>query len=232
MNVQSVPLRTAPRKKTSVMVAILTGRERHFWLNPELLGVCMRMIFWQNETKSRMEFRMINSFTPVDAARNEAVKQLLQSNNEWLLQIDNDVVPPPNVLAILDDIADRKIVGLPCGIEKRPGELTLALGHKVRSESSENPYESYTGLPSGWAQIDVMGTGCFFTHRDVYSAIAYPWYECYVSNTAHTGEDFSFCDKARDAGFTIWTHSSFPCAHFKTVDLTQHMVAKHGPLVR
>jgi GT2 family glycosyltransferase len=215
--------------KTSIFVAILTGRERVYWVHPDLLLTCMRMPVWQQKTGSNLTVSIVNSVTPVDAARNTAVKYLLESGAEWLLQIDNDVVPPQNVLNILDTIEDRKIVGLPCGIEKSPGEMTLALANRL--EHSEC-LESYTGMPQGWAKIDVVGTGCFLAHRDVFSAIAYPWYECRVVDGFHTLEDFTFCDKARAAGFEIWTHSGFPCGHYKTVDITRHMIARHGPLVK
>ena len=32
-------------------------------------------------------------------------------------------------------------------------------------------------------------------------------------------EDISFCDKVREAGFTIWGAYSHPCGHVKTIDL-------------
>lgn len=220
MSIQNARLRPQPpaQKRTSVFVAVLTGRERHFWIHPDLLAVCMRMVTWQQETKSGLAFTTINSFTPVDAARNEAVKLFLQSSAEWLLQIDNDVVPPTNVLSVLDEVQDRKIVGLPYGMEYVPGDALFAIGTNRGSAG----YELHRTMPApGWSQVVNIGTGCFFTHRDVFAALASPWFECKVVNAAHVHEDFGFCDKARAAGFPIWTHSGFMCEHYKTSDLTQ-----------
>jgi hypothetical protein len=229
MSIQQIKLR--PARKTSVRVAILTGRERTHWIHPDLLNVCMAMIFWQRETGSGLSTSTVNGVVPVDAARNVAVKEFMDSGFEWLLQIDNDVVPPSNVLSVLDDVGYRKIIGLPCGIEKMPGDLTLALGNKAQNNNAGEPYESYRGLPAGWVPIDIVGTGCIFVHRDVFASIGHPWFECTIRGAAHTGEDFGFCEKAAAKGFRVWTHSGFPCAHYKTVDLTQHMVARHGPLI-
>lgn len=218
MNIQSARLRKREDAKTSCFVAILTGRERHFWIHPDLLAVCMLMNKWQQQTNSLLVFNTINCFTPVDAARNEAVKLFLQSKAEWLLQIDNDVVPPANVLCVLDDIGDRKIAGLPYGMELVPGDALFAMA----TNRGDAGYELRRQLPgTGWSQVDDIGTGCFFVHRDVLSSLAWPWFECKVVGAAHTCEDFQFCDKARAAGFPVWTHSGFICAHHKTTDLTQ-----------
>lgn len=90
-------------KPTSVLVAILTGFERHYWLHPDLLHVCLRMLQWQQETGSALALTNIHGKTPVDAARNIAVKKALEMGVEWLLQIDNDVVPRQNILAVLQE---------------------------------------------------------------------------------------------------------------------------------
>jgi hypothetical protein len=207
--------------KTSIHVAILTGRERHFWIHPDLLIACMKMPMWQQETGSQFAFSIVNGVTPVDAARNVAVKDMLKSGAEWLLQIDNDVVPPLNVLAVLSEVGNRKIVGLPCGMESSHGMPSLNIGTR-RPEG----HELHREIPSGLTEVDCVGSGCLLVHRDVFQTLAFPWFECSrkseLENAMYGGEDFGFCEKARTKGFSVWTHAGFPCSHHKTVDLSQY----------
>lgn len=218
MNIQQV--RTRSPKRTSLFVAILTGNERSYWLHPDLLQTCLRMTMWQQETGSQLSFTTVVGATPVDAARNTAVERMLESGAEWLLQIDNDVVPPLNCLAVLEQIGDRKVFGLPCAMAHVPGDAFFAVGTR-RGES----YELHRTIAPGWSEVDMVGTGCFFVHRDVLRAISAPWFECVRVNGIYSREDTGFCEKAKTKGFKVWTHSDFPCKHYHTVDLLQMMSA-------
>jgi hypothetical protein len=208
------------RSATNLCVAILTGNERHNWIHPHLLNACLRMPVWQHETGSQLTVTTVHGKTPVDSARNVAVQTMLKTNAEWLLQIDNDVAPPMNVLAILENIGNRKVVGLPCPIEYQglpgmPNGFSLNIGTHRENDTNE----MHLSTAPGWSEVDIVGTGCFLVHRDVFAALKEPWFECSQKSGYVGGEDFGFCDKARSAGFSVWTHGSFPCRHYKTVDL-------------
>lgn len=229
MNIQATPLRRNAIKRTHLRVAILTGRERHFWIHPELFRRCMDMTNWVLQTGSRLEMTCVNGYTPVDAARNKAVEELLKSRAEWLLQIDNDVVPPPNILSVLDDIQDRKIVGLPCAMEPAhivtPSGLRHVPGYVMWNLGDSKEHRSvHENLPPPcWIEVNVLGSGCLLVHRDVFAAMDRPWFQCSVYDGTYAMEDTSFCQKARQKGFRVWTHSGFACKHFKTVDLRDYM---------
>ncbi|HKW74857.1 MAG TPA: hypothetical protein VJN64_04970 [Terriglobales bacterium] len=203
------------------MAAILTGQERQFWIHPELVGACLHMLRWQNETGSVLTFQFVYGTTPVDAARNKAVETFLASDAEWLLQIDNDVVPSL-ILNVFQDIGDRKIVAFPYPLAWFGGDIVFALA-TVRGGHT---YELHRGMKQGWSEVDVAGTGCFMVHRDVFLALDQPWFTCTPQcfhKGLYSGEDFNFCEKAKAKGFQTWTHSGFPCKHFRTVDLMQMM---------
>lgn len=206
--------------KTDVYVALLTGRERNSWIHPELLMTCLRMMLWQKETGSAVRLATVHGASPVDAARNIAVEQMLDAGAEWILQIDNDVVPPQNVLSVLDDIGDRRIVGLPCPFEPQAGDIALAMG--MKHGDLYHPIR----ITQGWAQVDVVGAACLLVHRDVFRAVPKPWFECSIQNGSYCNEDFNLCNKARDKGFSVWTHFGFPCKHYKTVDLARYFNAR------
>lgn len=207
-----------------ILIAILTGLERHFWIHPDLFHACLRMPGYLDKPQT-MQFTNVHGQVPVDAARNVAVTRLLASGAEWLLQIDNDTVPPEDILKILREVGDRKVIGFPCaGLQFGQDNLTLCLGHR-----HGDAYGMPTRLnATGWIEVDAVGAGCFLVHRDVFLALGDPWFECSreaeLKLRTYAGEDFGFCEKARAAGFSIWTHSSYCCRHYRTVDLLQTML--------
>lgn len=227
MSIQNVKVRRQTEsRRTSLSVCVLTGYERHFWIHPDLLHVMIAMTKWQSETGSRLGFTNIHGNTPVDAARNNAVKQMFSSGAEWLLQIDNDVVPPLNCLALMEQIGTRKIVGLPCPIEYVAGKVALNVGMK----RGQDIHELRLSLHPEWQEVEYVGSGCLLVHRDVFAALDDPWFECSrsaeLTQRQHTGEDFGFCEKARAKGFAIWTHAGFMCRHYKTSDLGERLVTQ------
>jgi hypothetical protein len=182
----------------------------------------MRMPAWQQETGSQLSFATVHGRVPVDAARNVAVQEMLKAKAEWLLQIDNDVAPPMNVLSILETIGNRKIVGLPCPIEYQSGPGFITTGKfslNIGIKREDDLQELHLTTAPGWTEVDGVGSGCLMVHRDVFAALTEPWFECSRKSGYTCGEDFGFCDKARSAGFSVWTHGGFPCRHYKTVDL-------------
>lgn len=176
------------------------------------------MTIWQSGRPGRsLALTNVHAITPVDAARNLAVEQFLKTDAEWLLQIDNDVVPPVNILELLDWVGRRKIVGLPCGFQQAvPGEIVYNIF--IRRDGHIFPISQFSGV--GWTEVEWVGSGCLLVHRDVFAAIDGPWFECAPVNGQYAREDVSFCGKARAKGFSIWTHSGFPCEHYKTVNQT------------
>jgi hypothetical protein len=206
--------------KTSIMVAVLTGAERHYWIHPELMQSLVRMPLWQMETGSSLAVTTIHGKSPVAAARNEAVEQMLKLGVEWLLQIDNDTVPPLNILGVLESIGDRKIVGCPTPMEYGPGKTVFNVGHRV-----EDKVQLYKSISDGWSTVEVVGSGCLLVHRDVFLSLNDPWFEHreVTKLRAHANEDFYFCEKARVKGFQVWINSNFICKHYHTIEMLQLM---------
>jgi hypothetical protein len=215
------PQQGARTLKTSIMVAILTGHERHYWIHPDLMQALVRMPLWQMETGSSLAVTTIHGTSPVAAARNEAVEKMLQLGVEWLLQIDNDTVAPLNILGLLENIGDRKIVGCPTPMEYERGKTVFNVGHRVEG----GKVELYRSVPDGWSTAELVGSGCLLVHRDVFLSLCDPWFEHrnVIKDRAHANEDFHFCEKAREKGFQVWINSSFICRHYHTVELFQMM---------
>ena len=69
-------------------------------------------------------------------------------------------------------------------------------------------------------EVDATGTGCLLIRIDVFDKLKEPWFK-FIPNPDSTiggivGEDFYFCNKAREAGIPIYVDTSVEVAHLST----------------
>jgi GT2 family glycosyltransferase len=144
---------------------------------------------------------------PLDACRNRMVQKLLSREEEWLLMVDADIVPPDNALFELLS-HEKEIVSAPSLVRKGNEAAPLIL----RREGEE--YRSMHN-PEGLTEVDATGTGCILVHRSVFQRIPPPWFEFVLDQNGllKRGEDFEFCERARSAGFSIYVDCDLLCEH-------------------
>lgn len=191
--------------KNKVYIAILTRGS----VRKEL---SLQLIKWLKQT----QYSVFIEFTeeqPISHCRNNIVKKFLASDNQWLLMIDEDVVPSQNPLEMIE--VDKDIVVAPAPIYQ----------YKVLW----NIYK--TDLKGFWVpvdlskekeliEIDAAGTGCILIKRRVLEAIKSPFKRIFDEDGIETmGLDLSFCKKAKERGFKIFASIKHKCSHYKTLDL-------------
>jgi len=174
-----------------------------------------------------------NYLQPVDANRNQIVNDFLRDeDNEWLLMNDNDVVPPPDILQMVD--YDKKIVSATVTIQKedvpQPVILKQRDDDQYRGMSMEEYHEEIQD--NGLVEVDGLGTGCLLIHRSVLEEMSPPWFSFIYADdgTLELGEDLYFAEKARQTGHKMFVSSEHTCAHFRKTDLTRYaeVVANAG----
>lgn len=57
---------------------------------------------------------------------------------------------------------------------------------------------------NGLRQMKIMPTGCLMIAMKVFEKLPKPWFSERVEGEQILGEDFTFCERARAAGFEIW----------------------------
>ena len=153
---------------------------------------------------------------PEPVARNLIVEEFLrQKDFKYLLMLDADVVPPPNILDLCRLNLD--IVGAFIMICKN-GEL-LPMVLKKTEEGEFEIVKEIRG--NSLVEVDATGTGCLMIHRRVLETMTKPYFHFVFGPEGNLlrGEDFEFCDKARQHGFKIWVHTGYVAEHYNKVGL-------------
>jgi hypothetical protein len=204
-----------------VMVSVLCGRERTGWIAPQLANRLFEAISDGKRQGKPLSINLTIGASPVEKARNQSVLEFLQSPFSWLLQIDNDVTPPEHFINLITDAeAEGKFVfGAPCPWLDTSGVMWNVAN---RDEHDERRAAFFNHLPSGWHRCDFMGGAFLCVRRPVFEAIKSNWFDLMPNKS----EDFSFCQRVRDAGFQPWFHGDYQCDHYHTTSLLEQLRGK------
>lgn len=161
--------------------------------------------------------------------RNQLVAKLLDSEVEWGLLLDDDMVFEPDLLDRLLGVADpveRPVVaGLTVGwnpVERRVFPTMYA----------EGPDEGRLAMVTAWppgevVEVAATGAACVLVHRSVFEAVRdagfsveRPWFDLGDNGRfGGTGEDLEFMRRVRACGFPVLVDTSVLVDHLKVVRL-------------
>ena len=145
----------------------------------------------------------------MDSVRNDIVAHFLRSDHTALLMIDDDVVPPEDVLRLTEVDADIAAIPYPMFRgENFPFPCVFLPG----STPDKLTYPEQPWMVRGRVEAAAVGTGCMLIHRHVLEhPDLHPPFMLRVNDDGvmTASEDVEFCLRARAAGFRIvadYTH--------------------------
>jgi GT2 family glycosyltransferase len=155
----------------------------------------------------------------IDKARNIVVDRFLASGREWLLTVDTDIILPACVVTRLM-ARNQPLIGALINVnEDKPFPQIY---HRVADLGTggfgvflvQHKYE-----PGELIKADATGAGCMLIHRDVFEAIPgrppFRWYQHEPIGLEMFGEDFTFCKRAKAAGFQLYIDTAVHAGHIK-----------------
>lgn len=176
------------------------------------------LMYWQ----AKGDYDIYISFPngkPIESNRNQIVKDFLASDCEWLVQIDDDIVPPVNYLDLV--LYNKDIISGVCFAYRQDALVPLMLKKNEKdglwTNMDVNPEE-------GLIEVDSMGTGAIITHRRVFNEAMqkHPFQSVWNEDgTRKKGQDLYFCEKAKAQGFGVWCHLQYKCSHIVEMDLAE-----------
>jgi hypothetical protein len=170
---------------------------------------------------------------PFENNLHHIIVDLLKGDWDYWLTIDADNPPEKNPLDLVE--LDKDVIGCPTPIihfsKEHLGDAPVCLNafDAVEGSDAYSPHRLMDGLQ----RVDVVGTGCALFARRVFEN---PFMQtgCFerklnLDGTVNKGNDFSFCERAREQGFEIWAHYDYICSHINEVDVNE-MQEQYGAL--
>ena len=146
-------------------------------------------------------------------ARNKIASKFLESGNDYLLFLDDDMVFKPDLLESLLK-RKEKIVGGMTFIRSEPHEPSF---YKLNSDGvTYNPI--YLWKKNDLVECDAIGMAATLIHKSVFEEMKnisqfHKDIWGFFDNLNFTGEDLRFCRKARDLGFKVYCDTSQLVGH-------------------
>jgi hypothetical protein len=144
---------------------------------------------------------------PIELGRTRAIARFLESDAEYVLTIDDDVVAP-------DDALDRLLaLNAPVATAAYPIVGDTGLVWDVKAVGTDHWMEE---LPGQVFPVRHTGLGFTLIHRDVFTRIRKPWFQFGAAPGGRVvGEDAWFSNGVTQAGLQILCDGSVRCSHFK-----------------
>jgi len=144
---------------------------------------------------------------------------------DYIFFIDDDVLPPANTITKL--LSHKKDIA--CGLyfaKQEPHFPQIFTKNYIDDLSKDDPVAKWSGRydsireykQDSLIEIDACGAGCLLIKAEVFKRLKLPyfWYIPKSEDKPRKGEDFYFCEKAREAGFKIFCDTSILCKHIGT----------------
>lgn len=183
---------------------------------PQMIETPGVKITWENPAKTWDH--------PISSNRNGIRVRYLKTDCDFVLMIDDDVVPLSNPAELV--FADKDVIGMPAKVRQEVRSLNWAA--YVKNEKDEHGYAPVdfdrVDTDIDLLRVDAVGTGCILIKRKVLESIEAPFNCKYDKDGILTmGTDMAFCERAKAAGFEIYTTPQRICEHFKEIGMADFM---------
>lgn len=159
---------------------------------------------------------------PIDSVRNNAVNKFLDSKYDYMLCIDSDIVPPSYAIPELLKW-DKPLIGATCFSFQYDQPFAVIMN---RTDNGEGGYEQSKNIgKERLIKCSATGAACLMIHRDVLEKMRTYLIEkngksmffetLYRENgTLSWGQDFMFCEHAKEIGYDLYVDTAIICKHF------------------
>lgn len=162
---------------------------------------------------------------PYVSALSLTIRDVLNGGYDFWISMDDDNPPTTNIIDLV--FLNKDVIGCPTPvwhadkIGDRPYYFNAMDEVDTPDGKEFQPHESST---VGLQQVDAVGSGCIVVARRVLEALEdqQPFMRRWdKKGVAHQSGDFSFSQKARAVGFTVWAHFDHICDHFNELSLLE-----------
>ncbi len=190
--------------------------------------LALRLIEWTHIPDLTVKIKFYTNLAPLDNARNAAVKDFLEDYCDYLVFLDDDIIPPPGSLQEL--LRENKDVIAPLCFTMKADDNGLSCPMPVAHRyDKDKKYRPYYG--KGVEETDIITGGMFMAKREIYEKLERPFYFTYHKNgLVIYSEDFVFSQQCQKLGYKLFTHYGLLCKHIRNVDIKgiNDLMVKYG----
>lgn len=162
-------------------------------------------------------FVVTGNFVP--AQRELIVERALEKGADVLLMCDDDMVIPPEApAALLDVLQEQPRCALAGALYySRDGFRPMAVSHWRGSDTTSASIPGFDRTP---VEVDGVGFGCVAVRMDAVRELEPPYFPAHVflepqsARVRVCDEDYLFCERLRQRGWTIALHAGVRCGHY------------------
>ena len=139
--------------------------------------------------------------------RNCMVARAIRSGATHILMIDDDMIVPEDTAVKL--LSHKKDI---VGITYHPRQMnTEAMIKKMSTDKMTSVKDEFEVL----VECEGVGGGVLLINLEIFKNIDRPWFNWKVYDTGMVkmGEDFYFCEKAREKGYQVWADTRLHVGH-------------------
>ncbi len=206
---------------TRILISIPTTGWVHKLISQYLLQLLAQEL---HENRCHIDIIMPTN-VPFENNLHTVVEDIRQRDYTHWISFDSDNPPMKNVVDLV--FLDKDIIGCPTPVWHFTGKK---LGERPIYWNGYDYYPPEDGYKEhdpkeGLQKVDAVGTGCLIVRTAIFNH-ALLQTGCFArqlnaNGTVYKGNDISFCERARSAGFEIYCHYGYPCRHFVEVELNE-----------
>ncbi len=145
----------------------------------------------------------------IHIAREHFAKIAVEEGYDWVFFLDSDMIPAPNVLTKLL-AADADIISAPCFKRIVPHDACF---YKMLDVINDKVcLVGFSEWPQEVFECEAVGAACLLIRTRALKQIEPPWF----APLYNTGEDISFCIRAKKNGLKIQIEPSARVGHLST----------------
>jgi len=157
---------------------------------------------------------------PLSLQRDQFARWFIETKSSHVLLLEGDVVPPEDVLdRLLKAGAPVVTAAYPQWVDERLSTNVQAVTDKTWSDA----------IPARVFPIRRCLLGCVLVGREVFAAVAAPWFLSTMTATRFVTDDEWFCDAVRRAGQRILCDGTVTCTALRQGTDLLAMAGGQGP---
>ena len=180
------------------------------------VGHTDNLLRWFLSGKYNITWFPLSGVEPHDRARNTCHREFLNSKCDYIMWLDDDTVPPEN---IIDDLlyADVDMISAVVQTHKlgESGDPQIVPCSFRKFGKGYKPHFNGSGI----TKVDATTLAATLIKRSVMENVSKPAFQFLYGDEFGTdgmSEDFYFCERVTESGYSMFCHYDIVCNHFKT----------------